>query len=875
MCGDHQIMVVNKPTKNIKKIGKNIKKKTTSVKKYEHSESRLNNPHVGIAIENIDSDEQEKTVVMITKEHPHDPKHNPNHQSGYDPDNDKHLRPVLMWAGKYSKQEITIDVLPLHVHERIDPHSIIQKIAKQEVQSQMDSFFDRDENVLEISKELQFYQHKNGWSNRLIAGDSLLVMNSLLTKEHMAGAVQMIYIDPPYGINYGSNFQPYVCKHSVSQNDEDDDLTEEVEMVRAFRDTWEHGIHSYLTSLRNRLLLAKKLLKDTGSCFVQISSENVHLVRMIMEEVFDKDNFMGLVSYRTKSPLGAKHMPEIVDYIVWYAKNKDNIVFNPLFMKREIGKDTPFVFIEEKNGKRRPMTDFEKENPDKISNELKIFCIDNLVSSGKTESCIYEFEINGERIKPPSSGRSWRTNKEGMERLVKKKRIKRGDGNPRYIMYYEDFPVQGLTNVWSDTRGAGNKRYVVQTSDKIIQRCMLMTTNPGDLVFDPTCGSGTTAYVAEKFGRRWITCDTSRISTNIAKQRLVTSVFDYHELCDDNLGVSGGFEYETVPHVTLGQIAQEKEHGRERLVDRPKIKEKNCRVTGPFTVEAIPPPIAKSIDELYDQNGDTIKNDGNTFQSEWKNALSQSGIRGRKNQRIKFTSLNSDPKTKWIHARGKTDEEKSKTVAVSFGPEYGSLDPQQVANTIKEVISINPKPDMVIFVAMNFDPEATNQIEKTSVRGIEFLRSVMNSDLLTEDLKKSDSKNESFWLLGQPDVHATSGKKNIIVSVRGYDYYDIKSGRIDSAGASKIVMWMLDTDYDGKSICPDQIFFPMTDGSGQKGWLKLAAALKSYIDIEKGKKFTTTKSVKFDVDEERDVAVKIIDDRGIESVKIFRVGNDG
>ena len=307
---------------NHKKSKRTAKNKKKTVRNYVHKENRLNNPHVGISVKNIDSTQQEKTTYEIPKVLPHDPKHNPNPETGYDPDNDRHLSPILMWAGKYDKKEIVVDVLPLHVHERIDPHSIIQKISKRGLQLQMDSFFDREENVLEISKELQFYQHKNGWSNRIISGDSMLVMNSLLTKERMAGSVQMIYIDPPYGINYGSNFQPYVCQNSVDKDDKDVDLTEEAEMIRAFRDTWEHGIHSYLTSLRNRLLLAKKLLRDTGSCFVQISAENVHLVRVIMEEIFGKDNFMALISYRTKSPLGAKYMPRIVDYIIWYSKNK-------------------------------------------------------------------------------------------------------------------------------------------------------------------------------------------------------------------------------------------------------------------------------------------------------------------------------------------------------------------------------------------------------------------------------------------------------------------------------------------------------------------------------------------------------------------------
>ena len=236
------------------------------------------------------------------------------------------------------------------------------------------------------------------------------------------------------------------------------------------------------------------------------------------------------------------------------------------------------------------MTKSEKENPHMIPNELKVFSTESLVSAGKTKSCIFEFDLKGELIKPPSNGRSWRTHHKGMKKLIEMNRYVLGKKIPRYVMYYDDFPIQTLTNIWSDSQGADNKRYVVQTSDKIIQRCMLMTTNPGDLILDPTCGSGTTAFVAEKFGRRWITCDTSRISINIAKQRLITSLFDYYKLRNEDQGVSGGFEYENVPHVTLAQIANGEAYGAEDLIDKPKIKEKNCRVTGPFTVEATPPP---------------------------------------------------------------------------------------------------------------------------------------------------------------------------------------------------------------------------------------------------------------------------------------------
>jgi len=433
--------------------------------------------------------------------------------------------PYLNWTGKAERTSFEIDTVSLHVHERIDPATILSAVRKRikegkskgaEKAMQPDLFAAPFEN-LPLRDAFDFYKHEKGWSNRLIAGDSLLVMNSLLQKESMAGQVQMIYIDPPYGIKYGSNFQPFTNKRDVKDRS-DADLTQEPEMIKAFRDTWELGIHSYLTYLRDRLMLARELLTESGSVFVQISDENLHLVRQLMDEVFGAKNFVTVIAYRTSGSLGSDVVSGIFDLIIWYAKDRNATKINQLFVPRE---PETYQFDMLPGGYWKRIAEGEEpQDP---------FTTENLVSSGYTESCIYDFEFGG-RSFSAASGKSWKTTRSGVETLQKANRIIATGATARYLLKFNDYPVMRLTNLWADMTGATDKMYAVQTSQSAIQRCMLMASDPGDLVFDPTCGSGTTAFVAEKWGRRWITCDTSRVAITLAKQRLMTSSFDYYAL---------------------------------------------------------------------------------------------------------------------------------------------------------------------------------------------------------------------------------------------------------------------------------------------------------------------------------------------------------
>lgn len=823
-------------------------KKDISLENYLHSENkRVNNPPVGLVSTSTDN-------VTGTSKYAHDP----------------HIDPHLSWAGKTESSSFEVPNVSLHIHERIDPQRIAKSFIKRRSQPQQVSLFEDPYNELPLLKAVHFYQHEQDWSNRLIAGDSLLVMNSLLQKEALGGKVQMVYIDPPYGIKYNSNFQPFLNKRDVKDNN-DADIPAEPEMIKAFRDTWELEIHSYLTHLYDRLRITRELLNETGSCFVQISDENVHHVKELMDEIFGRENFVSLISFRTKIPLRTTHVPGIADYIVWYAKDIKKAKFHRLFTQRELGGDSQFTWVELKDGTRRKMTREEKDNPSTLPPESRIFRLTDLVSAGRTESCVFEFEMDNKKFFP-SGGKSWKTNPEGMKKLIEMKRVMATGNTPAYVFFADDYPVQELTNMWTDTQGASDKRYVVQTSEKVVQRCLLMTTDPGDLVLDPTCGSGTTAYIAEQWGRRWITCDTSRVSIALAKQRLMTSQYEYYKLAHSNEGISSGLEYKKAPHITLGSLTREEPNQDEDLYDQPIIESGKVRVSGPFTVEAVPSLRTKPFDGTEAKiqlSGTELARSGFTsYLYQWIDELKATGIRATGGKLITFGRIEPSSGTKYLHALAEmlTEQGEMQRAVISFGPDYGPIEQRQVEEAVKEAKKLKDKPEFIIFAAFHFDPEAAKDIDQINNSNSEFtlLKAQMSVDLLTHDLRKKRSSNQSYWLIGQPDVEITKGDKDTYqVRVNGFDYYNPVTGEIESGSSKQIAMWMLDTDYDEQSILPEQIFFPM--GDSKRDWTKLAKALNGTVDEDLLELFTGTVSKPFTAGENKKIAVKIIDNRGIES----------
>lgn len=822
--------------------------KHITVGAYAHTgKTRKNNPPVGLVSSSTD-----KTVGK--SRYAHDP----------------HIGPQLSWAGKTEGTSFEVPDVSLHVHERIDSSRIIRSFLREDEGPRQVSLFDDPINEPPLHQAMDFYHHSQDWANRLIAGDSLLVMNSLLQKEGMAGKVQMVYIDPPYGIKYNSNFQPFVNKRNVKDN-EDSELPADPEMIQAFRDTWELGIHSYLTYLRDRLLLAKELLHESGSCFVQISDENLHHVRELMDEVFGAENLFSVITFKKTLPLGSSGLASISDYIVWYCKDKKRAKYRQLYASKELGAGTGYTWVEESDGTRRRMTSEERQNPSVLPKGARPFFADNLMSSGYTQSCFYDFEFDERTFK--SQKYSWKTNKTGMQKLIEERRLIAPGNLPNYVRYFNDFPVQELHNLWDDTHGASSPVYVVQTSNKVVQRCMLMCSDPGDLVFDPTCGAGTTAYVAEQWGRRWITCDTSRVALSLAKQRLMAANFDYYKLLYPDEGVGSGFEYKKVPHVTLGSIANSEPAKEEVLYDSPAIEKNKVRVTGPFTSEAVPSLRTKSFDgnamnvELTGEEAARYGETGN--QAQWRDELKATGIRATGSRFIEFARVEPAEGTHYIHATAEILEDGNinKTAVISFGPDYGPIEQRQVEEVMNETRSLKDKPDFVIFAAFQFDPEAAKDIDQIDWPGVQVLKAQMSVDLLTGDLRKKRSNNQSYWLVGQPDVDLINNPDGTYqVEVKGFDYYNPVTGEVDSGQTNRVAMWFLDTNYDERSLLPAQVFFPMK-GSG-KDWTPLAKALNGTVDEALLEAFVSTTSLPFRIAEHKKCAVKIIDDRGIESFVI-------
>jgi len=981
---------------------------------YRHPDRRKNNPEVGLV--NAESDpEQPKTRWA------YDPHLDPALQfdsaraqadaliadalAGNDPAAMRHAlqtlqrmgAPYLQWTGKAERTAFEVDTVSLHVHERIDAMSILSSVGKRQNASNsiaasasgakagvqkhpnfyQPGLFEAPFENVPLRSALDFYKHDRGWANRLVAGDSLLVMNSLLQKEGMAGQVQMIYIDPPYGIKYGSNFQPFVGKRDVKDR-ADADLTQEPEMIKAFRDTWELGIHSYLTYLRDRLLLARELLSESGSVFVQISDENLHRIRLVLDEIFGAGNFVSIITYSTTGGFASSTLSRTGDYILWYAKDVSSVKFNRLYVQKPLADavQDDYDQLEELSGSRRPLSQAEKRDPSRIADSGRCFTDDNPTSQGEG-AATGDFSMAGLTFHP-GQGNHWKAPlPHGMRRIALSKRLIITPKNKlRYLRYFADFDQRPVTNAWFDIAGAVQDRadpkvYVVQTSNKLIERCILMTTDPGDLVLDPTCGSGTTAYVAEKWGRRWITCDTSRVAITLAKQRLMTASFDYFALRYPHEGLRGGFIYKTVPHVTLKSIANnaeidaiyERMHpaiasalaalnaalkaqapampypvtegarkgqklvlGRkgqdlhewevpfdppadwpaalqaplaafhtarqkmqaemdrsiaanadnETLYDQPERDKAKLRVCGPFTVEAVPFPTVLSLEELPAQAGQapgpdladmSIARSGHTSrQHAWRDELLKTGIRGKGGQMLRFAELEVLPGTTSVHASGSLDT--GERVVVSFGPEHGALEQRQVERALNEAGELFPRPKMIVFCAFAFDPEAAKDID--ALKGITALKAQMNTDLLTEDLKKARSSNQSFWLMGQPDVLLTALPDGLWqVEVNGFDYFDTAKGELVSGGKGKIAAWQLDTDYDGRSLFPHQVFFPMA--GKDEGWMKLKKDIRAELDADLLQAFTGTVSLPFAAGDNRMVAVKIVDDRGIESLKVMRL----
>lgn len=896
-------------------------------------------------------------------------------------------QPWLEWSGKREKQRVEVDPVALHIHERVSARAILQVAAKQTAQRAL--FADPVQSYREA---VQFYQHEVGWANRIILGDSLAVMSSLAVRENLAGKVQMIYMDPPYGIRFASNFQPVVGQRDVK--DKETDLTREPEVVKAFRDTWELGVHTYLGYLRDRLRVARDLLTESGSIFVQISDENLHRVRMVMDEVFRPENFQAQIAFSKTSGATAVGLPSTADHILWYAKNTAEVRYQQLFRTKVAGGlgAEKYDQVQTSVGERIPIGQLA---PTK-ANEARRYALGDLTSQsvgrekGEGAACWFPVSLRGAPYRPTEKVR-WKTNEEGMARLLGAERIESMKSTLRYVRFVEDFPAFGLTNQWSDVGGIQSrsdpKVYVVQTSTTAIERCMMMTTDPGDLVLDPTCGSGTTAYVAEQWGRRWITIDSSRVALFIARQRLLTATYDYYKLRDSSKGVAGGFINKTVPHITLKSIAQNKaldpifarhmpilaerlatlnaalarvtptlrarlddklaakkkaknsddpvtdaderrwllpksrweewevpfdtdpdwpqplqdaltayraawrakmdevnacidRHAeQEELVDQPDIDRKVLRVSGPFTVEGVEP-AALTLDEptpIAEPEGDLplfmAESPSPAYGIETANAdayvekmlrlLRADGVRFMGNRQVRIDRLDRRSGG-LLTAEGDwtLGEAEPRRVAVVVGPQYGPVTGKAVENAVHAAL-MGGFEDLLI-AGFAFDAEATGAIDDDAHPRLRLHLAHIRPDVQMESLLKDTPNSQIFTVFGSPRSHIEDiGGGEFVAHMEGMDVYDPVANALFPTGAEKVAAWFLDTDYDGRTFCVTQAFFP-----DRSAWDKLARALRGTLEDGAFEKFSGKKSLPFRPGKERRAAVKVIDPRGNEVMRI-------
>jgi adenine-specific DNA-methyltransferase len=855
---------------------------------------------------------------------------------------DESLDPQLVWRGKYppadeigeADLDLVTDAPPIYIQEKIDPRVLIENLRrtaeKPEDEPEL-KLFDSFDGLGDLDL-IDFYKHDANWSNRMILGDSLQVMASLAERERLRGKVQMVYVDPPYGIKFGSNWQVSTRSREVKDGRREDSARE-AEVIKAFRDTWALGIHSYLGYLRDRLRVARELLSDSGSCFVQIGQENAHLVRSLMDEVFGFDNVVSqIVVRKTSSPSAV--LDDAYFYLIWYAKDLSRIKYRQLWSQRtkadwvlNVPKNS--WGIVEKDGARRRLTTGERRNPKSIPDDVGLYALSKLTSAGAARKA-QPFTFDGQTFNPPSNTH-WKTTPEGMMRLVTAGRIERRGGPPWYMRFHSDFPAIPVTNSFDDTAGKSvDPLYVVQTQPDVIERCVLMTTDPGDLVLDPTCGSGTTAFVSEQWGRRWITVDSSRVALALARQRIMAGQFPWYVLSDSPEGdtleqsltalaaprstysgdIRQGFVYERLQHITLKSIANNpdiedgmsheeietavRRHADfELLFDKPfeDPPSKRVRVAGPFTVESLSPHRSLSFGDSPESLSETeaAKDaDAPNFEQSILDNLAKAGIQnGRRQERITFATFETYA-GEYIQAIGQrdgdADSDTPSGIAIAVGPQYGTVSPSYVKKAAREAIEADDV-GLLAILGFAFDPQVTGLTEDdgvsieasdqgfASVAGVRKLGRIpvlmvrMNADLLMgEELKKNGAGN-LFTVFGEPDITWDETEAGIIVDLRGVDVYDPTTGEVRSNSTDRIALWMIDTDYDEESFFVRHCYFT----GGNDAYKRLKTALKADIDEAAWESLYRTISRPFPRPETGKFAVKVIDDYGDEVMKVFEI----
>jgi adenine-specific DNA-methyltransferase len=837
---------------------------------------------------------------------------------------DPSLDPQLVWRGKDEQDSADLEVpsVPIYVQEKVVPRAIVEDLRRAgPVEDDAPSLFD-DFDGLDFGEKVDFYAHEANWSNRMILGDSLLAMTSLAEREGLRGKVQMIFMDPPYGIRFGSNWQVSTRKREVSDG-KVADATRQPEQVKAFRDTWELGIHSYLAYLRDRLVVSRDLLTDSGSVFVQIGDENVHLVRSLLDEVFGSENFVAQINFVKTSSATDLFLSRTQDYVLWFAKDAHQVKYRALYKPKEVGGfgGGEYQQVELPDGTRMTATAAAAQ-----SLTGRPFRHDNLTSQsmgrekGEGAASWFPVEIDGRQVRPSSQAR-WKTNEAGMARLIAARRVVARKNSLAYVRYIDDFPVVALDTGWDDTGIAGRpgeKVYVVQTSPRVIERCLLMTTDPGDLVLDPTCGSGTTAYVAEQWGRRWITTDTSRVALTLARTRLMSAKLPYYLLADTPEGrrkeaelaglppgapagtradVRKGFVYKRVPHVTLKSIANNpdiregmsrqeidaaiaRHADSELLYDQPYEDKGRVRVAGPFTVESLAP--HRTI--AQPERPAPAEASGASYEQTVLDNLKKAGVQnGWRSERLTFDRL--EPFAgQWIQAIGHAVGEPGspERVGIALGPQYGTVDADLVQQAAKEAVR-GAGLDLLLVCGFAFDPRASEKAKEFAPSSsddfavaqgeqqygrLPVLLVRVNPDLAMGDaLLKATGAGNLFTVFGEPDITLERTADGLVVDIRGLDVYDPTTGTVRSSTTDDIACWFIDTNYDEESFFVRHAYFTGAD----EPYAKLQRALRAEVDEGAWASLYRTRSRPFPTPGTGKIAVKVVNHYGDEVLQVYDV----
>ena len=811
----------------------------------------------------------------------------------YPPESAETGAPRLSWQRGNALEQPTA-ASPLYIQERIHPSEFVRGLTRQRDDAQQ-SLFGEFNNLPEDAK-YKWYQHQGNWSNRLIRGPSLEVMASLIVKDDLASKVQCIYFDPPYGINFKSLYQQSTRSKIEAKGTSGANAEQRV----AFRDSYENGVHSYLDGIHRIASHARELLTDSGSFFLQISHENVHRLALVLDEVFGAENRAATIMFAKTGSSPKRPLPEVNDYLLWYAKDKKRVkyrlLYEPLNRKEVIQHFNWDAMLELRDGSLRALTDEEREDPDNaIPPGARVFARMPLLSSGRSKTGRSEpIPLNND-IFPCPSNEHWRVSPEGIERLdqYEPSRLVSAGGKKqvlRWKQYENEVPGKLVHNLWVETRSPSGMRYVVETAESVIERCICMTTDPGDLVLDPTCGSGTTAYVAEKFGRRWLTSDVSGISLALARHRLITGVYDWYltqgsqegqkkeeELGGQSRGTRGGgdeaddpatgFVYPRVPSVSAAILAYDLNVDPICLVDQP-IKSKQPglrRVSSPFTVETHSPHRYLTIDEALGEDAKKRHQVRNDVDARIIQALEAQGIRLGNGEHARFEDIvPADGHQVLTHRARGAGARTADTCIALFGPD-------ETVNRFAERRALNEaaqyeNTENLLLIGFGF--EVTHKEERQG--RVVVHRVQAHQDLRIKELAP-DSKADTLVVVAEPDIElreAEGGRWTL--EVTGFDSYNPATGQVAShQGVKEIECLMIDTDYDGSAFFARAVHFP---GQSEDRRLKrLKERLGAQLDPERWDVCLSAKSEAFATPESGEVAVRIITRAGAELTTVRHV----